>query len=126
MQGNVATVIPDGGRNTVTIEVESRVLTGGELAMVTVLGASVSHPNIIPISALRMDMNDYFILYVEAEEGRFGTNYYVRQRRVTPGQSDSQNVAVNDYFSRGASFNEPIIINSDSPVYPGMRVRLVD
>ena len=124
INGSTGRITPDGGRNIVTIEVQGGGLVGGELAMVTILGASTNHPAVVPLSALRREQNNYFILYVEAYEGWFGSNYYVRSQMVNPLRRDTANVAINGLHGMVVT-DAPIIINSDMPISAGDRVRLV-
>jgi hypothetical protein len=124
LTGRTARIVPQGGRNNVIIEVQSGALRGGELASVIVSGGSSSHPNVIPLSALREDTNGYFVLYAESVPQRFGSNYYVRARRVEAGRRDTANVAINPVSGVPVP-EEPLIINSDIPVHAGGRVRIV-
>jgi multidrug resistance efflux pump len=125
LEGTTARVVPQGGRNMVTINVESNELLGGESAWVTVRDRSANAPHIIPLSALRRHQTGYYILYVEAEEGWFGSRYYLQTMMVEPGRRDARNVAVS--ARHGQSFPQgPIVVNSDMPVSSGNRVRLVE
>lgn len=122
--GNVTGIVPQGGRNNVTIEVQSNNLRGGESASITVSGGSSSHANTIPLSALREDNDGYFILYIESVPRRFGSGYYVRLQRVEPGRRDNSTVVINSIW--GLALPEaPIIVNSSIPVHAGDRVRIV-
>jgi hypothetical protein len=124
LTGRTTRIVPEGGRNTVTIEVSSGSLRGGEMASVTVSGGSTNHPRIVPLSALREDQNGYFILFAEAVSQRRGSNYFLRALRVEPGRRDVANVAVSP--SWGMDFpEEPVVVNSDMPVRAGDRVRIV-
>jgi len=127
-EGRTRRIQPDGGRNIVTIAVESRDLAGGELAQVTVSSHGRSHPDIIPLSALREDTFGYFVLFVESVERFLGSNYYVFTQRVDVSSRDNTHVAISAAF--GHAFQEDdnpiaIIVNSDIPVHSGDRVRLV-
>jgi len=124
LEGRTSRITPDGARNIATIEVNavgSRV-SGGELAMVTIMGARMNHAAIIPVSALRTDGQGYFILFVERVEQTFGSSYYARIERVRPDVRDANNVAITSFSPLPEG---PIIVNSDMPVRPGERVRLV-
>jgi hypothetical protein len=122
--GRVARVVPQGGRNNVTIELNSGSLRGGEIASVIVSGGSSNHANVVPLSALREDMNGYFILFTESVSRRFGSSYYLRIQRVEPGRRDNVNVAISPMWGIPLS-EEPIVINSSMPVHAGTRVRIV-
>ena len=122
--GRTSRITPDGARNIVTVEVESRGIRGGELAFVTILGSSTNHASVVPLSALREDTNGYFIFFVEAHERRFGSNYYVLVQRVNTVRQDANNVAISGMHGMTLT-NGPIIINSDMAVMAGDRVRIV-
>jgi len=124
LTGRTIRIIPQGGRNNVTIEVQSGSLRGGELASVIVSGGNTNHANIVPLSALREDQNGFYILYVEAVPRRFGNSYYVRAIRVEPGRRDTNNASISPSWGVDIP-EEPIIINSDMPVQPNDRVRIV-
>ena len=123
IEGITTRVVPDGGRNIVYIEVRSSQLSGGELAQVTVSGGATTHPTVIPLSALSYDGQNYSIMYVVPEERRFGNDYFVRQMQVDVGRRDSRYAVVSTRF--GELPTGPIIVNSDMPVWSGLRVRLV-
>jgi len=125
LTGLTTRIVAEGGRNTVTITLQSGTLIGGELARVTVSPGVSNHANIIPISALREDQMGYFILVVEAQEGRIGTSYILRQHIVSPGRRDNSNVVITSPFFGMEIPEGPIVINSDVPVHAGVRVRLV-
>ncbi|MCL2386641.1 MAG: HlyD family secretion protein [Defluviitaleaceae bacterium] len=124
LTGRTTRVVPQGGRNNVTISVQSDMLRGGEMVSVIVSGGSTNHANTIPISALREDSTGYFVLYVESVPQRFGRSYYLRARRIEAGRRDSSSVAISSIWGMGIPY-EPIVINSDIPVHADMRVRIV-
>lgn len=124
LTGTTARIVPQGGRNTVTIEVSSGALRGGEMVSVIISGGSSNHASIIPLSALREDTSGYFILYAVSVPQRFSSNYYARVRRVETGRRDASNVAISPVWGMDIP-EEPIIINSDIPVHAGARVRIV-
>ncbi|MCL2499634.1 MAG: hypothetical protein FWE90_04765 [Defluviitaleaceae bacterium] len=125
LEGTVVRVIPQGGRLAVTVEVTSGELAGGEMAGVTVRDRSTNAPNAIPLSALRSHQTGYYILYVEAEEGRFGSRYYLQTIMVEPGRRDARSVAITARHGQTLP-QSPIVVNSDRPVSEGDRVRLVE
>ena len=125
LEGTVAQVTPGGGVNTVTIDVESNQLTGGEFAQVLINGGRWPSSSIIPLSALRQDVSGYYILYVESQPRLLGRSYYVRTARVDVGRRDMFSVAISGQWGQSLP-EEPIIVNSDMPVFVGSRVRLVD
>ena len=125
LHGRVQQVFPEGGRLVALIElVETGVLSGGELARVIVHGPSDHYPHIIPRSALREDRYGYFILLAEAEPRLFGMNYRTQSMRVEVLARDDRHVAI--LFDQFEGSNTPIVINSDSPVYAGSRIRPVN
>ncbi|MCL1878982.1 MAG: hypothetical protein FWF80_08990 [Defluviitaleaceae bacterium] len=125
IEGSVTRIVPQGGRNAVTIEVQSRTLRGGEAATVTVSGGTSNHAHVIPLSALREDQNGYFVLYVEALPRNFGRNdYYLRVRRVESGRRDASHIAISSVWGMDIP-EEPVVVNSDIPVRAGERVRIV-
>jgi len=121
-EGQTTRIVPEGVWNRVYISVSARQLIGGEHANVTVLGASTTQPNVIPLSALRYDSMGYHILFVNSHPRRFGEDYYVYRANVDVGQRDARNVAISTRFELPTS---PIIVNSDMPISPGQRVRPV-
>jgi len=123
IDGTTARIVPEGGRNTVFIDVHSNQLRGGESARVTVSGGQSVARHMIPINALNHDSNGYFILFIEAVERRFGNDYIVHRMNVEPGRRDERNVTISVRW--GELPTSPIIVNSDMPIAPGNRVRLV-
>jgi len=126
MEGKTIRVIPDGGTNLVYIELYSSQLHGGELAQVTISGGNFNYPNIIPLSALREERDEYYILYVVPYERRFGSShdYIVYRMQVDVIQTDDRNAAILGRFGMDLP-NGPVIINSDMPISATQRVRLV-
>jgi len=124
IESHISQVVPAGGRNIATIELTSMRLSGGELAMVTVLAGSSSFPSIIPIGALRRDNTGYFILYVESEPLLFGNSYYARIQRVEVNWRDANHTAISGEWGAPLT-EEPVIIASDVHVNADGRVRLV-
>jgi len=123
-EGRTGRIQPDGAWNIVTIEVESGTLQGGELAHVIVAERGEGHHHTIPLSALRQDMNGYFILYVNSARRFFGSNYYANILRIEVQARDHIHAAIFGDF--GIDWpQKAIIINSDIPVHVGDSVRLV-
>jgi len=121
--GTTTRIVPDGARNLVYISVSSSQLSGGELGSVTVSGGNTNHPNIIPLSALRRDGQDYHIMYIVPYERRLGSDYIVYQMQVEVARRDDRNAAITARF--GVLPEGPIIVNSDMPISSRQRVRLV-
>jgi len=116
-------VFSEGGQNTAVIEISDRQLSGGELARVRLRAPARHFANILPRSAVREDAFGYYVLTVTAEERMFGVSYFADMVRVEEVFAwDNQNAAV--MFLTDVS--EPVIVNSDAPVYSGERVRPVD
>jgi len=126
-EGRTISVTPTGARNTVEIEITSNALRGGEWASVTVSGGVSTHPTILPLSAVHEDTNGYFILFLDVEERRFGGNHYiVRSMQVEVVRRDTSRVAITSRFFGLDLPSGPIILNSDIPIQPNMRVRPAD
>jgi len=123
LEGRTTRIVPDGIWNQVYIEVNSRQLTGGEHARVTVSGGSTNHTSVIPLSALRGVTDDYHILFIVPYERRFGSDYIVYQMPVEVDRRDDRNVAISSRW--GGLPEGPIILNSDMHVSGNDRVRLV-
>jgi hypothetical protein len=121
--GRTTRIVADGARNIVYIEITSAQLSGGEMARVTVSGGSTNHASVIPLSALREDAQGYFIYFIEPYERRLGSDYIVYQMMVDTLRRDDRYAAINSRW--GALPEGPIIVNSDMPVSPNQRVRLV-
>lgn len=85
--------------------------------------ATTNHAHTIPVTALRQDMQGYFILYVESVPRRFGSNYYLRLVRVEPGRRSFTHVAIRTLW--GDMPEAGVVVNSDIFVFPGARVRIV-
>jgi hypothetical protein len=125
IEGTTSRVIPRGGRYIVTVDLRSNQLSGGELAWVTIRDRAANQRSVIPQSALRRHTTGYYILYVEAEDRRLGTHYYLRSVPVEVRGRDARSVAISGAHGQSLPTG-PIVINSDMPVAAGMRVRLVD
>ena len=123
IDGTTTRVVPEGGRNTVYIDIHSNQLRGGESARVVVSGGQSIARNMIPINALNNDTHGYFILFVTPVERRFGNDYFVSRMNVEPGRRDERNVTISVRW--GELPTSPIITNSDMPIFAGNRVRLV-
>jgi len=123
IDGTTSRIVPEGGRNTVFIDIHSNQLRGGESARVTVSGGQSVARFMIPINALNHDSNGYFILFIETVERRFGNDYIVHRMNVEAGRRDERNVTISVRW--GELPTGPIIINSDMPISAGVRVRLV-
>ena len=124
--GRTTQITPAGGRNDVTISLESKDLKGGEMAQIRIFDNLSNHNHVVPLSAVREDDIGHFIYFIEAEEGRIGSQYFVKAQQVEVVRSDTRNAAIAPMFF-GTSITEfPIIINSDMPVSPGNRVRPAD
>ena len=118
----VQRVFNEGRRNIAVIELQSRQLSGGELARVRLVGPVRNFAQILPRSAIREDALGYYVFVAEAEERLFGISYYARMTRIDGVQArDDRNGAI--------SFTElegPVIVNSDVPIVAGSRIRPVD
>jgi len=90
---------------------------------ITTQNTTTNHANIIPITALRRDMQGYFILYAEATPRRLGSNYHLRLLRVEPGRRDFTHVAITALWGLEMP-STGIVVNSDVFVYAGARVRI--
>ena len=119
----VQRVFNEGRRNIALIEINSRELSGGELALVRLVGVTRNFASVIPRSAIREDSFGYYVFVVEAEERLFGISYFAQMKRIEEVHArDSRNGAVSCLHD----LEGPVIVNSDVPIYPGTRVRLVD
>ncbi|MCL2603130.1 MAG: hypothetical protein FWD90_01470 [Defluviitaleaceae bacterium] len=128
VDGTIRRITPQGGRNVATIDFSSSDLRGGELATVTFRERSPNMPNIIPINALRTkETTGYYILHVEAQETRFGTQYFLREVMVQTNIRDARHAAISERAGSALS-DDPlvVIVNSNVPVAAGDRVRLVN
>jgi len=126
--GTTTRVVPDGGTNWVYINVTSRNLVGGELAQVTVTADTFPAVSTIPVGALRgarTAETEYFIFYVVQQNRRFGSEYIVRRRDVRVARRDEHIVAITPLPHADPLPSTPVIVNSDTLVHDGMRVRLV-
>jgi len=122
--GVVSQVTPSGGTNTVIIDVESSDLTGGEFAEVQVSGGRFPAPIMLPLSALRQDINGFYVLYVQPERRLIGSSYYVNSTRVNVVRRDMWSAAISG-DSGAALPDAPFVVGSDMPISRGQRVRLV-
>ena len=125
--GHIARIFPDGDRIMVAIDVHNTRFVGGERALVRIQGPGARGQQVIPRSALRMDNNGYYMLYVVAEERLFGISYYARVHRIEGVYARGIDGYVATMLPFGGSpLDAPIIFNSDVPVLPGDRVRPVE
>lgn len=96
-------------------------LSGGEATEITVQNTSDLYDAILPNSAIRMDTDGEYVLYVEKVEGFWRDAYYARYMSVIVREQNN--------YQAGVSIpNEkrlPVIINSDRAISEGDQVRLV-
>ena len=82
-------------------------------------------PDKLPNTAIREDINGYFILYTEMVSNFLvGSSYYARRRTIEVIYIGERYTFFRFLLDEGP-VEEPIIINSDRPVYTGDRVRPV-
>jgi len=126
VNSRVSRVFYQGDIVIAVVYVEESRFSGGERVMANLRGPGVRSLQVIPRNALRVDSRGYYILYVEAVERLFGFSYYARAHRIEGIAARGDRYIATDLGFFGFPINEPIIHNSDGPVYPGDRVRPVE
>ena len=120
IKGMVAKVIPAAQGKTVTVALESDVITSGETFDVTFRKDSDTTYTLIPNGALNQDNDGYFVNLVKRRDGILGKEYYLERLDVYIGDSDFKNTAI----TQGIRFFEPIMLISGKPVTAGDVVSL--
>jgi len=120
--GRIVQVEHRGGQNAALIEINDSGFEGGEFAFITVSEGIFNATHVVPLSAVREEQHGFFVLYIEAVPRLFGYNYFVRRIFVDVDRRDVWNAAVSPRFGQGEIVN-PVVVNSDTPVYVGARVR---
>jgi len=126
VNSRISRVFYQGDIVKAVIYVEESRFSGGERVMANLRGPGVRSTQVIPRNALRVDSRGYYILYVEAVERLFGRSYYARAHRIEGITARGNRYIATDLGFFGYPIYEPIIFNSDGPVYPGDRVRPVE
>lgn len=110
------------GRIRADVVFDAPSLTGGEKAEAVAEHSSELYGTVLPNSAIRKDDEGPFILYTERVKNTLlGYAYYARRMPINIFEQDERRTA----FWMMTETDRPIIVNSDRPVAPGDRIRMV-
>jgi len=126
LNSRVSRVFHRGDIVVAVVYIEESRFSGGERVMARLQGPGARSLQVIPRNALRIDSRGYYMLYVEAVERLFGVSYYARAHRIEGINARNDRYIATDLGFIDIPLDAPIILNSDSPVYPGDRVRPVE
>lgn len=119
--GQIASLHAVDGRLQVEVDFTAEGLSGGEATEITVQNTSDLYDAILPNSAIRVDTDGEYVLYVEKVEGFWRDTYYARYMSVIVREQNNYQAGV--IIPNGKRL--PIIINSDRAISEGDQVRLV-
>lgn len=97
---------------------DSRVKVGDSIEVIFRGRVLNFQSNLVPCSVLHEDQLGKYIYVVVRQQGAWGKEYLVKKERVNVLHADSENAHLSGYTSL-----YPIIIDSDSDIKEGMKVR---
>jgi len=123
LRGSILRTSAASGRTLAEVQFSTTAnITGGERAVVIVEHFSEISGTMLPNSAIRRDLQGYYILLIEGERNTLmGYSFYVRQQRILVEEHGDRNSAIWAF----PEIELPVIVFSDRPVEVGRRVRLV-
>lgn len=110
----------DKGQVSVTAALPEGTYPSGASASLEVSKRSEQYRQTLPLSALRSDGEDYFVLVLREKQTVMGTEQTVVRMPVTVLDQDSKSVAVEGSFTG----TEQVVTSSSKPIEEGDRVRL--
>jgi len=120
--GHVERLTSYRGRTRVDITFPTTAnMNGGERAVVRIEYFSELFDNILPNHAIREDNDGTFILYAERSDARFNAAYFARRMNIEVIQEGDRNTS----FRMADIEIGAVILQSDRPVQPDERIRLV-
>lgn len=104
----------------IAIDIESRILMGGERAEIYVKKETKSYEMLLPNEAVRKEKNNFYVLVLKESDGPLGKEYYAQKIKIFCEDSDDSYTAV----SGGLIFSDKVIFSSDKPLSDGDRVKI--
>lgn len=121
LDAKLATLQKEPGVLKVVIEFDAPGLSGGELVKLNMQTSIVSE-YVLPNSAIHEDEDgSIYVLTVDKRKSSIGYEYVLVKSLVLVKDSNERYTALRYSLSEN-----PVVINSDRPVYDGARVRLAD
>ena len=124
VQGTLLSLSPadENGLVTAKVKLPKGDWKQGDNVQVKILKSKQSYTTCVPVSALRMDNQNYFILIIEERQGIMGTEKVAVSVPVTVLAKDASNAAIEPLAPLG--YEEEVISSADRPIENGSRVRV--
>ena len=107
----------------ITVQVPKDTLEIGTVAKMRLLKASETYQNCVPLSAVRQDGNQAFILIAVQQDTILGKEYVAQRLDVTVSDKNGETAAL---APGSISSDQMVITGSDKNVEPGDKIRLAD
>ena len=108
------------GQVTVTAQLPEGNYGSGGSAELEISKRSQQYDMVLPLSALRMEGGDAYVLVIQEKQSVMGVEQTVVKKTVTLQEQDSENMAVEGALLE----SDQVVISSNKPVEEGDRVRL--
>ena len=123
LPGEITTIVVDekdkaGGYKATIAMKDTLYPLANKRADITIKNESEVYPVVVPNSALRKDVNGYYILVLKEETNVMGQIFKAHRVNITLIDSDQSLSAI-----KGLTYMEPIIIASTTPIDYGSRVK---
>lgn len=102
------------------VDLPGQVSAIGATATFTVEKDSPTYNTCVPVSALRMENNRYFVYVAEEENGVLGESLTARKVEVTVVEQNEQYAALSD---NSLSTSQQVIVSTDREIEDGSRIR---